>query len=176
MQQSACFFWNSIHCFSCLSDNVNVIILFRILFAVPTGLEPAPRTVTGWHCQPFNHETIYCGPTWIRTTIDGLTVHSNNLYTIGPFTRINLTALLENYPLVCHPGWRHSYQIRVQGFWFVDHISTLYLWWELDSNQYPLWCYLREFPPRIRKLRLPFRHPIIFWFAKITKIFLLKNI
>ena len=24
--------------------------------AVPTGFEPAPRTVTGWHCKPFNHE------------------------------------------------------------------------------------------------------------------------
>ena len=30
-----------------------------VFLAVPTGFEPAPRTVTGWYCKPFNHGTVF---------------------------------------------------------------------------------------------------------------------
>ena len=29
------------------------------IFAVLTGFEPAPHTVTGWYCNQFNHGTVF---------------------------------------------------------------------------------------------------------------------
>lgn len=51
----------------------------HIFFAVTTRLELAPRTVTGWHCKPFNQATI-CGGD--RTRTYNLSINSALLYAI----------------------------------------------------------------------------------------------
>ena len=54
----------------------------QVMFEVTTRLELAPRTVTGWHCKPFNQATIIsiCGGD--RTRTYNLSINSALLYAI----------------------------------------------------------------------------------------------